>query len=197
MTHDNAQRRVLRYRFHASPGRFSSTLLLSTFFGWACDILPRASDTSGVQLAARWEQRGRLVVETDPVVTLVRMRVETLGVTSRHDVLLTRFDFDPSDAVGDEYALALALDLGRADTLRQNRSYPLGPAPAGLPAAATVACLCRPLRPDSVRGALAITTRGSRMIQGRVDGVLYFTAWDDTTQHVTYRLRQRIFGVRP
>ncbi len=163
----------------------------------ACDILPRASDTSGVQLAARWEQRGRLVVETDPVVTLVRMRVETLGVTSRHDVLLARFDFDPSDAMGDEYALALALDLGRADTLRPNRSYLLGPAPAGLPAAATVACLCRPLRPDSVRGAFALFTRGSRMFQGRVDGVLYFTAWDDTTQHVTYHLRQRIFGVRP
>ncbi|MGH7676239.1 MAG: hypothetical protein ACREMV_13295 [Gemmatimonadales bacterium] len=163
----------------------------------ACDVLPRPGDTLGVQRSAAWDQRGRLVIETDSVMTLVRMRVETLGVTSRHDVLLTRFEFDPSDGVGDEYALALALDLGRADTLRPNRSYPLGPAPAGLPAAATVACLCRPLRPDSVRGALAISTRGQRMITGRVDAVLYFTPWDDPTRPVTYRLQQRIFGVRP
>ncbi len=177
--------------------RITSMLLFSTSLVSACELLPRPGDTDGVQRSAIWEQRGHLVVEADSVFTLVRMRVETLGVTARHDVLLARFEFDPSDAVGDEHALTLALDLGRADTLRPNRSYPLGPAPAGLPAAATVACLCGPLRPDSVRGALAISTRGQRMIQGRVDAVLYFTSWGDTARHVVYHLRQRIFGVRP
>ncbi|MGH7567770.1 MAG: hypothetical protein ACREL9_02190 [Gemmatimonadales bacterium] len=142
-----------------------------------------------------WAHRGRLVVATDTGLTLVRMRVDTLGVVERHDVLLTRFDFDPSDGLGDEYALALALDLGRADTLAANRAYRLGP--AGIPAYATVACLCRPLRPDSVRGTYVIHTRGLRQISGRIDATLYFTAWDDSTQHATYRLHQRIHGVRP
>lgn len=177
-----------------TAGRLCLTFL---WLALGCDLLPRPGDTDGVQRSALWEQRGRLVVEPDSVLTLVRMRVETLGVTSRHDVLLARFEFDPSDAVGDEHALTLALDLGRADTLRPNRSYSLGPAPAGLPAAATVACLCGPLRPDSVRGALSISTRGQRMIQGRVDAVLYFTSWGDTARHVVYHLRQRLFGVRP
>ena len=172
-------------------------MLLVASLQAGCDVLPRAGDTAGVQRAGRWDQRARLVVETDSIVTLVRMRVETLGVAARHDVVLARFEFDPTDALGDESALTLALDIGRADTLRANRPYPLGPASGAIPAYGTVTCLCRPLRPDSVRGTYEITARGLRQLSGRIDATLHFTAWDDTAQHVAYRLRQPIYGVRP
>ncbi|HXM37694.1 MAG TPA: hypothetical protein VN908_03425 [Gemmatimonadales bacterium] len=160
----------------------------------ACELLPRAGDTQGVQQAGRWEQRGRLTVEPDPRYTLVHLRVDTAGVADRHDVVLARFDFDPSEAAGDEYALTVALDIGDARRLAANHPYTLGDA---IPAYGTVTCLCRPLRPDSVRGTYTMQTRGSRQLAGRIDATLYFTAWDDSRVHATYRLRQRIHGVRP
>jgi hypothetical protein len=40
-------------------------------------------------------------------------------------------------------------------------------------------------------------TRGLRQLAGRIDATFYFTAWDDPRTHATYRLRQRIHGVRP
>jgi hypothetical protein len=159
----------------------------------ACDILPRPGDTQGVQEAGRWEQHGRILVQPDPRYTLVHLRVDT-NLTERHDVLLARFDFDPSDALGDEYLLTVALDLGDARRLSAGHRYPLGDS---IPAWATVTCLCRPTRPDSVRGTYMMQTRGTRQIAGRIDATLYFTAWDDSTKHATYRLRQRIHGVRP
>lgn len=158
-----------------------------------CEILPRSGDTSGVQQAGRWDQQGRVVVQTDPRYTLVHLRVDT-NVTERHDVVLARFDFDPSEGDGDEYALTIALDIGDARKLSANRPYPLGDS---IPAYATIACLCRPLRPDSVRGTYIVQTRGARQLAGRIDATLYFTAWDDSTTHAVYRLRQRIHGVRP
>ena len=66
-----------------------------------------------------------------------------------------------------------------------------------VPAYATVTCLCRPLRPDSVRGSYEMQTRGIRQLAGRIDATFYFTAWDDSSVHATYRLRQRIHGIRP
>ena len=158
-----------------------------------CDILPRPGDTQGEQHSGRWEQHGRIVVDTDPTYTLVRLRSDT-NVAERHDVVLARFDFDPSEAVGDEYSLIVALDLGDARRLSANHPYSLGDS---IPAYATVTCLCRPLRPDSVRGTYIMQTRGSRQIAGRIDATFYFTAWNDATKHATYRLRQRIHGVRP
>jgi hypothetical protein len=161
----------------------------------ACDILPRPGDTQGVQRWGEWDQRGRIVVDTDPRVTLVRLRVDTSSAaTPRHDVLLARYDFDPSEALGDEYALTIALDLGDARRLSADHANPLGSA---IPAYATVTCLCRPLKPDSVRGTYTMQTRGMRQIAGRIDATLYFTAWNDPRLHATYRLRQRIHGVRP
>ncbi|MEX2155691.1 MAG: hypothetical protein WD773_02495 [Gemmatimonadales bacterium] len=160
----------------------------------ACEILPRAGDTHGVQQAGRWEQRGRLSVEPDTRYTLVHLRVDTTGVTDRHDVVLARFDFDPSEGAGDEYALTVALEIGDARQLSANRPYSLGDS---IPAYGTVTCLCRPLRPDSVGGTYTMQTRGLRQLAGRIDATLYFTAWDDPRIHVTYRLRQRIHGIRP
>ncbi|HEY7192614.1 MAG TPA: hypothetical protein VH439_02655 [Gemmatimonadales bacterium] len=157
-----------------------------------CDILPQPGDTDGVQHSGRWEQHGRLVVDTDPVYTLVRLRVDTT-VAERHDVVVASFDFDPSDALGDEYSLTVALDLGDARRLSANHRYSLGDS---IPAYATVTCLCRPLRPDSVRGTYVMQTRGSRQIAGRIDATLYFTEWNGP-RHARYRLRQRIHGVRP
>jgi YD repeat-containing protein len=158
-----------------------------------CEILPRPGDTQGAQTAGRWDQHGRVIVETDPRYTLVHLRVDT-NVVERHDVLLARFDFDPSEGDGDEYALTIALDLGDARRFSANHPYLLGDS---IPAYATVACLCRPLRPDSVRGTYVMQTRGTRQLAGRIDATLYFTAWDDSKAHATYRLRQRIHGVRP
>jgi hypothetical protein len=160
----------------------------------ACEILPQPGDTQGEQRAARWEQHGRLIVERDPQYTLVRLRVDTAGVTDRHDVVLARFDFDPSEGAGDEYALTVALDLGDVRRLSANHRYPLKDS---IPAYATVTCLCRPLRPDSARGTYMVQTRGSRQLAGRIDATFYFTAWNDSSHHATYRLRQRIHGVRP
>jgi len=159
----------------------------------ACDILPRAGDTQGVQQAGLWEQHGRIIVEPDPRYTVVYLRVDTT-VAERHDVVLARFDFNPSDALGDGYSLTVGLDLGDARRLAAEHRYSLGDS---IPVWATVTCLCRPLRPDSVRGTYVMQTRGSRQIAGRIDATLYFTAWNDSTKHATYRLRQRIHGVRP
>ncbi|OLC88351.1 MAG: hypothetical protein DMD38_13305 [Gemmatimonadetes bacterium] len=159
----------------------------------ACDVLPQPGDTQGIQHAGEWDQHGRIIVDTDPRYTLVRLRADT-GLAERHDVVVARFDFDPSDAVGDEYALTVALDLGDVRRLSANHPYPLGDF---IPAYATVTCLCRPLRPDSVRGTYVVQTRGLRQLAGRIDATLYFTAWDNASKHATYRLHQRIHGVRP
>ena len=160
----------------------------------ACDILPRPGDTAGDQTAGRWDQHARLIVDRDSRYTVVRLRVDTVGITERHDVLLANFDFDPGDGLGDEYALTVALDLGDARRLAANHPYSLGDS---ISAVATVTSLGRPLRPDSVRGTYTMQTRGARQLAGRIDATLYFTAWDDSTAHTTYRLRQRIHGVRP
>ena len=159
----------------------------------ACEILPRPGDTQGVQGAGRWDQHARIVVDTDPRYTVVYLRVDT-SLAERHDVLLARFDFDPSEGTEDEYALTVALDLGDARRLSAGKAYALGDP---INAHATVSCLCTPLRPDSVRGTYTMQTRGLRQLAGRIDATLYFTAWSDSSQHVTYRLRQRIHGVRP
>ena len=155
--------------------------------------MPRPGDTQGEQGAGRWEQHARIVVETDSRYTLVRLRVDT-SLAERNDVLLARYDFDPTDGDGDEYALTVALDLGDARQLSANKAYSLGDP---IQAHATVSCLCTPLRPDSVRGTYTMQTRGLRQLAGRIDATLYFTAWGDSSRHATYRLRQRIHGVRP
>ncbi|HWC72507.1 MAG TPA: hypothetical protein VG454_01120 [Gemmatimonadales bacterium] len=165
--------------------------------GWvvtACDILPRPGDTQGAQTKGEWQQHGRIVVQPDPRYTLIHLRIDTSGVVERHDVILARFEFDPSEAAGDEYSLSIALDLGDVRARAAYHPYALGDS---IPAFATVTCLCRPLRGDSVRGTYTLQTRGSRQLAGRIDAMLYFTAWDDPQTHATYRLRQRIHGVRP
>jgi hypothetical protein len=163
-----------------------TTLLL----GAGCDPTYRSDDTLGLQSEARWEWHGRLVVDSDPSLTLVRMRIDT--TQGGGDVGIARYDFNPAVGEGDEYSITLALDLGRARDLRQNVPYALGPPPARLPVYATVTCFCRPLKPDSVRGTFLLATRGLRQIAGRVDATLYFTEWNDPARHVIYPLHQRI-----
>jgi hypothetical protein len=159
-----------------------------------CELIPRAGDTEGVQRTAQWEWRGRLVVDTDPELTLVRLRVDTTGVRERHDVVMARFDFDQLAGSGDEYSLTLGLDLENARALPVNEAVPLGVA-GGVAAFATVTCLCSPLRPDSVRGSLVIRQRGLRQLVMRLDAQLHFTQWADSTRQVSYPLRQPVFGV--
>ena len=163
-----------------------------------CELLPREGDTEGIQLAARWEWAGRLVADTDPVLTIIRLRIDTTGSRERHDVILTRFDFDPAYGDGDEYSLIVGLDLGRAWDLPTGEPLPLGSVPGGraIPVLATVTCLCEPLRADSVRGTFTIEQRGLRQIAARIDARFYFTAWNDSTRHTEYLLRQKVFGVK-
>src|SRR3989442_12592728 len=168
MTHHTDTRRPPWYPFYASPGRFSSTLLLSTFFLGACDATSRPGDTLGLQTSARWEWHARLVVERDPTLTLVRLRIDT--TQGGGDVGLASYDFNPSPAEGDEYELTLGLDFGRGRDLRQDVPYTLGPPPPPpLPADPAGTCFCPPLRPDSVRGPFRVATRGLRQITGRGD----------------------------
>jgi hypothetical protein len=169
--------------------RFCWATLLPLFC-LACDGVSRPDDTLGLQSSARWEWHGHLVVERDSTLTLVRMTIDTAH--GGHDVGLARYDFNPAVGEGDEYSLTLALDLENVRDLRQNIPYALGPPPARIPAYGTVTCLCRPLRPDSVRGTFTLATRGLRQITGRVDATLYFTEWNDAARHVAYPLHQRI-----
>lgn len=147
-----------------------------------------------MQSFGRWEWHARLAVEPDPRLTLTRIRIDT--VATGNDVVLARYDFNPAEGEGDEYSITLGLELGRARDLTPGTAYALGPPPARIPAVATVTCLCRPLRPDSVRGTLQLATRGLRHLAGRVDATLYFSEWNDSTRHVTYSLHQRIDAIK-
>ena len=186
-----------RYRFYAYSIRSSPLRLFLTLFCWGCDILPQRGDTEGEQQQAQWLTASRLVVDTDSVLTIVRLRGEQLDTTrGGHDALLARFEFNPTPAVGDEYALSVALDLGAGHTIERATTYALGPAPARIPAYATVTCLCRPLRLDSVRGTFTISQRGATQLIGRIDATLFFTTWDNPSRHQSYRLRQRIDALK-
>lgn len=189
------------------PGRICLTNLLDAFsrrlcltllpLCLACDILPRKGDTLGEQQQAQWLIAARLVVDTDPRLTLVRLRAAPLdSAHGGHHVLLARFEFNPSQGSGDEYALNIALDLGNIRAREVGTPYPLGHSPAGIPAYGTVTCLCRPLKPDSMAGSFTMLHRGAGLFYGRIDATLFFTAWDDSSRHVSYRLRQRIDGMR-
>jgi hypothetical protein len=161
-----------------------------------CDLLPQKGDTLGEQSQALWLASARLVVDTDPDVTIIRLRADTVDSTSGHHILLVRYDFNPTPALGDEYSIALGLDLGDVHRLRPRIAYSLGPPPAEIPATGTVTCLCRPLRPDSVRGTFTMSSRGIAQIVARIDATLFFTAWSDSSLHTTYRLRQRLDALR-
>lgn len=161
----------------------------------ACELLPRPGDTQGEQVHAEWQSAGRLVATSDPRLTITRITIDTTGSTGRHDVLLTRFEFgDPAN--GSAYELTLGLDFGDTRKLSLGKAYSVGGRSADIPAFGTVACLCRPLRPDSVRGTYELERLGIAQITGHVDATLYFTAWDDPAVHTTYRLKQRIEGVK-
>ncbi|HEY6224986.1 MAG TPA: hypothetical protein VIW26_14470 [Gemmatimonadales bacterium] len=178
-----------------------STLFFSTSFLWAfsgCGFFPERGDTDGDQQQAQWLTSARLVVDTDPTLTLIRLKSEPLDSTQGgHHVILARYDFNPDQSIlGDEYSLHIALDLGNVRTVERGTAYALGPPPARIPAYATVSCLCSPLRPDSVRGTFMIVQRGFVAIIGRIDATLFFTEWNDSTKHASYRLRQRLDAVR-
>lgn len=181
---------------HAAAVRFHAARLFLTGWCVACELLPQKGDTAGQQEEAKWLTSARLVVDTDPAVTIVRLRGEPVDSAHGHHILLVRYDFNPTPAVGDEYALSLALDLGDVHRLHPRIAYSLGPPPAVIPAYGTVTCLCRPLRPDSVRGTFTMSSRGIAQIIGRIDATLFFTAWSDSTVHATYRLRQRLDALR-
>jgi len=47
-----------------------------------------------------------------------------------------------------------------------------------------------------VRGTYELERVGIAQITGHIDVTLFFTAWDDSRVHTTYRLKQRIEGVK-
>jgi len=161
----------------------------------ACDGVSHSSDTTGIQTLARWEWHGRLVVTPDAHVTVVHMHIDT-GGRAGGDVVLARYEFNPSSALGAQYALTLGLELGHARDLRPYARYPIGAASAPIPAYATVVCLCRPLREDSIRGTFQLATRGLRQLTGRIDATLFFTEWNDPARHAVYSLHQRLDAVK-
>ena len=167
-----------------------------TVLALGCGGGPRTPDTRGVQTLGRWEWHGRLVVEPDSHVTLMRMRIDPGGAGDGEDVVLTRFDFNPAPGIGDEYALTVGFTLGKVRDLRVGVAYPIGPPPARVPMFATVTCLCEPLRLDSARGTLRLATRGLRQLSGRVDATLYFRGWNEPARHATYSLHQRFDALK-
>lgn len=177
------------------PHGFPPRLLLLVPLVTACELLPRPGDTQGDQVHAEWQSAGRIVVDTDPKYTVVSVRVDTAGVVGRHDVLLTRFEFGSSDDAS-TYSLTLGLTFGDTRKLSLGKAYTVGGPRSEIPAFGTVVCLCHPLRPDSVRGTYELERLGIAQITGHIDVTLFFTAWDDPRVHQTYRLKQRIEGVK-
>jgi hypothetical protein len=171
-----------------------ATLVCATsLLSGACYGASRRGDTLGVQTLGRWEWHARLRVEPDPHLTIMRLSIDT---TAGDDVVLARYEFSSPAGEGDEYALTVGLELGRAHDLAPGTPYPLGPPHARIRAYATVTCLCSPLKPDSVRGTFLLATRGVRQLTGRVDATLYFTQWNDASRHATYQLHQRIDAIK-
>ena len=175
---------------------FLATVLAVTSSG--CGFFPEKGDTEGDQQQARWLTSARLVIDTDPHLTIIHLNAEPLdSAHGGHHLILARYDFNPDHTIlGDEYSLSIALDLGDIRTIKRGTPYPLGPPPARIPAYATVSCLCSPLRPDSVRGIFGIVQRGGVSIIARIDATLFFTEWNDSTKHASYRLRQRLDALR-
>ena len=196
MEQDTASRLAKRHRFYAFARHFLSTIALLTTL--SCGFFPEKGDTEGDQQQAQWLTSARLVVDTDPTLTIIRLKSAPLdSAHGGHHLLLARYDFNPDQTIlGDEYSLHIGLDLGRIRTLERGTAYPLGPPPARILAYGTVSCLCSPLRPDSVRGTFTIVQRGLAQIVGRIDATLFFTEWNDSTKHATYRLRQRLDALR-
>jgi hypothetical protein len=195
MDQDTARRAAKPHRFYAFTRRFLSTISLLTALG--CGFFPEKGDTDGDQQRAQWLTSARLVVDTDPTLTIIRLKSAPLdSAHGGHHLILARYDFNPDQTIlGDEYSLNIALDLGDIRTLERGTAYPLGP-PGRIAAYATVSCLCSPLRPDSVRGTFGIVQRGMAQIVARIDATLFFTEWNDSTKHATYRLRQRLDALR-
>ena len=187
---------VKRHPIYAALTSCFSTLCFLTpcfLTIFSCELLPRPGDTQGEQNGAYWTSSGRLAIDTDPRLTIMRLGVDS--VSGRHDVLLAKFEFgNPADASA--YELTLGLDFRDTRKLTTGKAYSVGGAGAEIPGAGTVACLCRPLRPDSVRGIYELERLGIAQITGHIDVTLFFTAWDDPKIHAAYRLRQRIEGVK-
>jgi hypothetical protein len=124
------------------------------------------------------------------------MRIDTGGPGPSGDVVLVRYDFNPTTGVGDEYTIALGFELGRVRDLRTGAAYMIGRPPGRIPTYATITCLCQPLKLDSARGTLSLATRGLRQLTGRVDATLFFGEWNDPSRHSAYFLHQRFDAIK-
>jgi hypothetical protein len=160
----------------------------------ACTGASRHGDTTAVQTLGRWEWHGRLVMTEDSSLTLERLDVDTSARGG--DVVLVRYEFGPAAGLSANYALTLGLGLGTVRALEPGVRYPFGPGAGGIPAYATLACLCPPMRSDSVRGTFLLVTRGLRQLTGRIDAVVYLSEWNAATHHTTYAIHQRFDAIK-
>jgi hypothetical protein len=160
-----------------------------------CGGASRERDTRAVQTLGRWEWHSRLVAEADSHLTIVHLRVDSTPASGAGDVILARYEFNPTDALGDEYAITVGLALGNVRDLPLGSTSPLGP-PGRIGVSATVACLCRPLKLDSTRGGFRLATRGMRQLVGRLDATFYFSEWNDSTRHARYAVHQRLDAIK-
>jgi len=151
-------------------------------------------DTEGFQRVGEWWTAARVVEEEDSVLTLQRVTV----APGQHDVLVAAIDFNPTrDALGDEYSLSIAIDIGPPGHVPVGQVQTLG-GPDGLPAALGSRIGLGPiLRPDSVRGQFRLLSQGMMHTIARIDASLYFSHWDDSTKVVIERMRRRLDFIRP
>ena len=151
-------------------------------------------DTEGFQRLGEWWTDARIVVEEDSILTLRRV----VAVPGEHDVLIAALDFNPSqDALGDEYSLSIAIDIGPPKALPVETQRAIG-GPDGLEAALGSRIGLGPiLRPDSVRGEFRLLGQGMMHTIARIDASLYFSDWDDSTKVVVERMRRRLDFIRP
>jgi len=113
----------------------------------ACDVLPRRATQKGCSRQDRWSSTVDSV-EPDPRYTVVYLRVDPTSSSATTSCSRGSISIQATPLVMST-PLTPALDLATARRLSAGHHYPLGDS---IPAWATVTCLCRPLRPDSVVG---------------------------------------------
>src|SRR5260370_8677317 len=97
MTESACRGRGVWYQSYAHFIPFSPFCLL-LLFCLGCDLLPLPGDTDGVQNQARWVTGGRLVADTAPRLTIVRLRFDTAPGPPGPEAPRARFDLPPTRA---------------------------------------------------------------------------------------------------
>ncbi|MGE5144222.1 MAG: hypothetical protein ACM3OA_12370, partial [Acidobacteriota bacterium] len=71
----------IAYLLYASSLRFTPLRLFLTSLCLGCGFFPEKGDTEGDQQQAQWLTSARLVVDTDPTLTIIRLKSAPLDST--------------------------------------------------------------------------------------------------------------------